>query len=70
MISGFKYLCISGVPPPFSVLSDEAKAMARHCSVGVELRMCAERFILLDTQVNQIGVYVKYEQYAHPTIIF
>ncbi|KAH7282042.1 hypothetical protein KP509_35G009400 [Ceratopteris richardii] len=39
-----------GVLPPFSVLSDETKAMARHCSVGVELRMSAERFILLDTQ--------------------
>ncbi|KAI5055022.1 hypothetical protein GOP47_0030167 [Adiantum capillus-veneris] len=39
-----------GVLPPFSVLSDESKAMARHCSVGVELRMSAERFILLDTQ--------------------
>ncbi|MCO5586362.1 hypothetical protein L7F22_040302 [Adiantum nelumboides] len=42
-----------GVLPPFSVLSDESKAMARHCSVGVELRMSAERFILLDTQLTQ-----------------
>jgi protein SMG9 len=41
----------SGVLPPFQVQSEETRAMARHCSVGIELRMSVERFILLDTQV-------------------
>lgn len=40
----------SGVLPPFPVQSEEIRAMARHCSVGIELRMSVERFILLDTQ--------------------
>ncbi|XP_059066789.1 uncharacterized protein LOC131062450 isoform X1 [Cryptomeria japonica] len=40
----------SGVLPPFAVQSEENRAMARHCSVGIELRMSVERFILLDTQ--------------------
>ncbi|CAK9223664.1 unnamed protein product [Sphagnum jensenii] len=40
----------SGVLPPFQVQSEETRAMARHCSVGIELRMSVERFILLDTQ--------------------
>lgn len=35
---------------PFPVQSEEIRAMARHCSVGIELRMSVERFILLDTQ--------------------
>lgn len=37
--------------PPFSVETEEGKAMARHCSVGIEPRVSAERLILLDTQV-------------------
>lgn len=37
--------------PPFHTQTAEMRAMARHCSVGIELRMCAERIILLDTQV-------------------
>ncbi|CAK9874299.1 unnamed protein product [Sphagnum jensenii] len=40
----------SGVLPPFQVQSEDTRAMARHCSVGIELRMSVERFILLDTQ--------------------
>ncbi|KAH9316270.1 hypothetical protein KI387_024897 [Taxus chinensis] len=39
-----------GVLPPFAVQSEENRAMARHCSVGIELRTSFERFILLDTQ--------------------
>lgn len=42
---------MTGVLPPFQVQSEETRAMARHCSVGIELRMSVERFILLDTQV-------------------
>lgn len=37
--------------PPFSIETEEGKAMARHCSVGIEPRVSAERLILLDTQV-------------------
>lgn len=39
-----------GVLPPFPVQSEEIRAMARHSSVGIELRTSVERFILLDTQ--------------------
>lgn len=42
---------MTGVLPPFQVQSEDTRAMARHCSVGIELRMSVERFILLDTQV-------------------
>jgi protein SMG9 len=41
---------MTGVLPPFQVQSEDTRAMARHCSVGIELRMSVERFILLDTQ--------------------
>ena len=37
--------------PPFATLSDETRAMAKHCTVGVELRVSVERLILLDAQV-------------------
>jgi len=40
-----------GVLPPFQVESEDTRAMARHCSVGIELWMSVEGFILLDTQV-------------------
>ncbi|KAJ9185582.1 hypothetical protein P3X46_005195 [Hevea brasiliensis] len=39
-----------GMLPPFSVQSEDNRAMARHCSVGIEPRISAERLILLDTQ--------------------
>lgn len=39
-----------GMLPPFSIETEEGKAMARHCSVGIEPRVSAERLILLDTQ--------------------
>jgi protein SMG9 len=39
-----------GVLPPFQVESEDTRAMARHCSVGIELWMSVEGFILLDTQ--------------------
>ncbi|KAG0560396.1 hypothetical protein KC19_10G178000 [Ceratodon purpureus] len=39
-----------GVLPPFNTQTEDIRATARHCSVGLELRMCAERIILLDTQ--------------------
>ncbi|CAL0332052.1 unnamed protein product [Lupinus luteus] len=39
-----------GMLPPFSVLSEETRAMARHCSTGIEPRISSERIILLDTQ--------------------
>ncbi|KAF8379006.1 hypothetical protein HHK36_028433 [Tetracentron sinense] len=40
----------SGMMPPFPVQSEDTRAMARHCTVGIELRISAERIILLDTQ--------------------
>ncbi|KAI5567236.1 hypothetical protein BDE02_13G076900 [Populus trichocarpa] len=39
-----------GMLPPFTVQSEDNRAMARHCSVGIEPRISAERLILLDTQ--------------------
>ncbi|ESW29050.1 hypothetical protein PHAVU_002G039600 [Phaseolus vulgaris] len=39
-----------GMLPPFAVQSEETRAMARHCSPGVEPRISTERIILLDTQ--------------------
>lgn len=41
----------AGMPLPFVVQSDESKAMARHCTMGMELRVSAERLILIDSQV-------------------
>ncbi|XP_042480149.1 protein SMG9-like isoform X1 [Macadamia integrifolia] len=40
-----------GMLPPFATQTEETRAMARHCTVGMELRVSAERLILLDTQV-------------------
>jgi len=42
---------LPGMLPPFATQSDETRAMAKHCTVGVELRVSAERLILLDAQV-------------------
>lgn len=39
-----------GMLPPFSIQSEETRAMGRHCTVGIEPRVSAERIILLDTQ--------------------
>lgn len=39
-----------GMMSPFGVESEETRAMARHCTVGIELRISSERIILLDTQ--------------------
>ncbi|KAK9283602.1 hypothetical protein L1049_011851 [Liquidambar formosana] len=39
-----------GMLPPFAIQSEDTKAMARHCTIGVEPRISAERLILLDTQ--------------------
>ncbi|GLT29266.1 hypothetical protein SLA2020_041430 [Shorea laevis] len=39
-----------GMLPPFSIQSEETRAMAKHCTVGIEPRVSAERIILLDTQ--------------------
>lgn len=41
----------AGMLPPYATQSEEARAMARHTSMGIEPRVSAERFILLDTQV-------------------
>ncbi|BBG98485.1 hypothetical protein Prudu_007903 [Prunus dulcis] len=40
-----------GMLPPFAIETEEGKAMARHCSMGIEPRVSAERLILLDTQM-------------------
>ncbi|CAI8589429.1 unnamed protein product [Vicia faba] len=39
-----------GMLPPFTIQSEEIRAMARHCSIGIEPRISSERIILLDTQ--------------------
>lgn len=39
-----------GMLPPFTTQSEETRAMARHCTTGIELRISTERLILLDTQ--------------------
>ncbi|XP_044482740.1 protein SMG9-like isoform X1 [Mangifera indica] len=39
-----------GMLPPFTILSEDTRAMARHCTSGIEPRISAERLILLDTQ--------------------
>ncbi|PKA60647.1 hypothetical protein AXF42_Ash006281 [Apostasia shenzhenica] len=39
-----------GMLPPFATQSDETRAMAKHCTTGVELRISSERLILLDAQ--------------------
>ncbi|CAN6486509.1 unnamed protein product [Victoria cruziana] len=40
----------TGMLPPFPIETEETRAMARHCTVGIELRITSERLILLDTQ--------------------
>ncbi|XP_009621075.1 uncharacterized protein [Nicotiana tomentosiformis] len=39
-----------GMLPPFAIETEEARAMSKHCTVGIEPRVSAERIILLDTQ--------------------
>ncbi|XP_075647272.1 uncharacterized protein LOC142618252 isoform X1 [Castanea sativa] len=39
-----------GMLPPFAIETEESRAMARHCSMGIEPRISSERIILLDTQ--------------------
>ncbi|KAL2921421.1 Protein SMG9 [Bienertia sinuspersici] len=39
-----------GMLPPFAIQSEETRANARHCTIGIEPRISAERIILLDTQ--------------------
>ncbi|KAG5564900.1 hypothetical protein RHGRI_000937 [Rhododendron griersonianum] len=36
--------------PPFAIRSEETRAMARHCTVGIEPRISPECIKLLDTQ--------------------
>lgn len=42
----------AGMVLPFATQTDEMRALAKHCSAGIELRVSNERMILLDTQVN------------------
>lgn len=39
-----------GMLPPFATQSDETRAMLKHCTMGIELRVSGERLILLDAQ--------------------
>ncbi|XP_057542036.1 uncharacterized protein LOC130820614 [Amaranthus tricolor] len=39
-----------GMLPPFAIQSEETRANARHCTIGIEPRISAERLILVDTQ--------------------
>ncbi|WJX17623.1 hypothetical protein P8452_07514 [Trifolium repens] len=41
---------------PFSIQSEEHKAVARHCSIGIEPRISAECITLLDTQVQVLSL--------------
>ncbi|KAF5442545.1 hypothetical protein F2P56_035190 [Juglans regia] len=41
---------LSGMLPPFAIQSEDIRAMAKHCTMGIEPRISAERIILLDTQ--------------------
>lgn len=46
-----------GILPPFNTQTEDIRAMARHCSVGIELRMAAERIILVDTQASWLFTF-------------
>ncbi|KAJ3690913.1 hypothetical protein LUZ61_020077 [Rhynchospora tenuis] len=39
-----------GMVLPFATQTDEMRALSKHCSAGIELRVSNERLILLDTQ--------------------
>uniref|UniRef100_A0ACD5ZP12 Uncharacterized protein n=1 Tax=Avena sativa TaxID=4498 RepID=A0ACD5ZP12_AVESA len=39
-----------GMHPPFATQTEEIRAMAKHCTAGVDFRISHERVILLDTQ--------------------
>ncbi|KAL6008236.1 hypothetical protein ACLOJK_033742 [Asimina triloba] len=41
---------LAGMLPPFATQTEETRALARHCTAGIELRISTERLILLDTQ--------------------
>lgn len=43
---------VPGMLPAFAIESEDSRAMARHCSIGIEPRISADRIILLDTQVH------------------
>ncbi|CAH9123354.1 unnamed protein product [Cuscuta epithymum] len=40
----------AGILPLFAIQSEETRAMAKHCTAGIEARVSSERIILLDTQ--------------------
>ncbi|CAH9070165.1 unnamed protein product [Cuscuta europaea] len=40
----------TGILPLFAIQSEETRAMAKHCTAGMEARVSSERIILLDTQ--------------------
>ncbi|XP_078427928.1 uncharacterized protein LOC144700300 [Wolffia australiana] len=40
----------SGMLPHFPIQSDDTRLLARHCTIGIELRVSSERLILLDAQ--------------------
>ena len=47
-----RFLFFVGMHPPFATQTQEIKAMAKHCTAGVDFRISHERFILLHTQVR------------------
>ncbi|GAA0151502.1 hypothetical protein LIER_10210 [Lithospermum erythrorhizon] len=49
-IYGFDPSSNVGMLPPFAIQSEETRAMAKHCTIGIEPRVSTERIILLDTQ--------------------
>lgn len=58
---GTQIYVFAGMLPPFAIESEETRASARHCTVGIEPRISNERIILLDTQVSfQLIVFLLY----------
>lgn len=51
-VFGTQIYLFAGMLPPFAIESEETRASARHCTVGIEPRISNERIILLDTQVS------------------
>lgn len=57
MCLALKFLLFTGMLPPFAIESEEIRASARHCTVGIEPRISNERIILLDTQVSSVDSF-------------
>lgn len=68
--TAFSIKTITGMLPPFAIETEEGKAMARHCTVGIEPRVSAERLIVLDTQVFLVATLVLLSMIEFPFLFF